>query len=140
MQASSLRPFRPETDRQDEAVKGLLPAFFPGPPPAGKHKYLDAFELYLCPCTGSKPATGAHELSSPEHCGYLYFGKGLTREEVPNPASTVLACDRTGNQKGFWNMLFVDGHVKGFSGEDFAAMVRKNNLTVPAEAPGTRKR
>ena len=76
----------------------------------------------------------------PEHCGYLYFGKGLTREQVPDAASTVLACDRTGNHKRFWNLLFVDGHVMGFNGDDLAAVVRKNNLTVPAEALGPGKR
>lgn len=114
--------------------KGAFPPDFQ---PLVIARYLDTFKIYLCPATRHQPATSAGELASPEHCDYLYFGKGLVREKVLNRAATVMACDRPGNHKGFWNVLFVDGHVMGFSGDDFRAVVRDNHLVLPAE-PATK--
>lgn len=114
-------------------------AFPPDFQTLARSKYLDAFKIYLCPAVeDAQSATRADELASPEHCGFLYFGRGLTQDRGPDPGMTVLACDRTGNHKGFWNIVFADGRVRGFSGDDLAVVVRRERLILSVAEPAAR--
>jgi prepilin-type processing-associated H-X9-DG protein len=36
-----------------------------------------------------------------------------------------VACDRSGNHKNMGNILYVDGHVKGFAGPDWRKNLRR---------------
>ena len=94
--------------------------------------YLRSFQMWTCPATDTKPASSLAELRSGEHCDYLYFGGGVTEECMGHdPAKTVLGCDRPGNHRGFLNVWFANGRVKGYSGESIEEIVLDNGLFLP---------
>jgi prepilin-type processing-associated H-X9-DG protein len=94
--------------------------------------------VFVCPSSNDVPATGAttRELSDnfnqPNHCSYIFFGKGLS---TPIAANRVIAAENLENHGGAgMNILFGDGHVE-FENKDEAA---KLLATVsPATQPTT---
>jgi len=80
--------------------------------------------VFVCPSSNDEPATGAttRELSDnfnqPNHCSYIYFGKGLS---TPVDSNRVIAAEKPENHGGYgMNILFGDGHVE-FENKDEAA-------------------
>ena len=72
-----------------------------------KNDYLTDVKVYICPSTSAPQALG---ILKEANSSYIYFG-GL--KEGMNP-SLPLAFDKPGNHKDYVNILFLDGHVKGF--------------------------
>ena len=72
-----------------------------------KNNYLTETKVYSCPSTSVPQAVG---ILKEANSSYIYFG-GL--KEGMNPAFP-LAFDKPGNHKDYVNVLFLDGHVRGF--------------------------
>ena len=70
----------------------------------------------VCPSTNDEPAIGATtqavlaDFATPNHCSYIYLGKGLSQ---PLPSDRVMALESLKNhqEKGM-NVLFGDMHVE----------------------------
>jgi prepilin-type processing-associated H-X9-DG protein len=77
--------------------------------------YLTDNRVYVCPECDSSKKQGI-KLSS-KNCDYIYRA-GL-RETNVNAGKTPLVWDKPGNHKDYGNVLFMDGHVKGFSGSNW---------------------
>jgi prepilin-type processing-associated H-X9-DG protein len=95
--------------------------------------YCTATKVYICPSTHTAAATSLEEFCQAGPCDYLYFGKGLARDCGGHPASqTILACDKPGNHRRYLNVLFADGHVKGFTGTgDVEELARREGFFLP---------
>lgn len=75
--------------------------------------YVADGKVFVCPSSFSQPAAGAATLRTGQGCDYDYFGGLLGKlEDVSDPARTILAADRPGNQRRGFNVLFADGHVE----------------------------
>ena len=81
--------------------------------------YLTTEKTYICPNTSKVITTGTGTLTTTtpniERC-YRYL-PGSTWNESDFNAETGLGRDRRGNHKEFGNILFGDGHVKGYTGK-----------------------
>ena len=71
-----------------------------------KNDYLTDGKVYVCPSSSIPQAKG--QLAE-ANSSYIYFG-GF--KEFGN-ADTPLVFEKPGNHKGYVNILFLDGHVKG---------------------------
>ena len=83
--------------------------------------FLENTNVYCCPSTTDKVA-GTGSISN--ESSYSYAG-GL------NEASSVdsaLAGDRAQNHKKYGNLLFVDGHVKGYAGTSWSGSAGSSSL------------
>ncbi len=69
--------------------------------------YLTAYKVYLCPSTTTVVATDSVVTD------YIYIG-GSNEQECGT--ETALVWDKSINHARFGNVLYGDGHVKGFSG------------------------
>ena len=67
--------------------------------------------IFLCPSTGTKPAAYGEPLTEAT-VDYEYFGGHNESESIDIP----LACDKPNNHDKYGNILFLDGHVKGYAG------------------------
>ncbi len=77
--------------------------------------FLENPRVFVCPCRKDvKPAKSGEPLTD-QTTSYLYIG-GLT--EADNP-ETPIACDKPNNHDKYGNILFVDGHVRGYAGADW---------------------
>jgi len=77
--------------------------------------FLENTHIYICPSTTDTPATDSGNISA--HVSYNFAG-GMSE------ATTVdsgLAADHSTNHDKFGNILFIDGHVKGFGGSNWRA-------------------
>lgn len=72
-----------------------------------KDDYLVDPKVYNCPSISNPQSRGALKEAN---SSYIYIG-GL--QEGPNP-DFPLAFDKPGNHKAYVNVLFLDGHVRGF--------------------------
>lgn len=81
-------------------------------------RQIKSAKVFLCPSSGTRMAPG--EAFSDARLDYVYRG-GLSERDAG--AETGLAADRiaTPNHRNFGNVLFGDGHVEGFKGENWAA-------------------
>ena len=77
--------------------------------------YLTNNKVYLCPKCNSPKGQGMK--LSKENCDYIYRG-GLKDTRI-DAGKIPLAWDKPGNHKDYGNVLFIDGHVKGYSGPDW---------------------
>jgi len=71
--------------------------------------------VYICPSTTQSPGAGTTALSSATD-SYLYNGD---ESEDTCGTATGLFRDKNPNHTKFGNVLFGDGHVKGFAGTDW---------------------
>jgi prepilin-type N-terminal cleavage/methylation domain-containing protein/prepilin-type processing-associated H-X9-DG protein len=71
--------------------------------------YLTDLKIYGCPSTTDDPASTTQTLTS---ISYIYIA-GL---DETTQSDTSICFDRDSNHTNFGNILYVDGHVKGFSG------------------------
>ena len=84
--------------------------------------YLENPKMYTCPSTSDSISVGS-EITD-DNCSYGYKG-GLTES---TSVDTPLAWDKPKNHKDYGNVLFVDGHAQGYSGEEWLKMQRKWKL------------
>lgn len=88
--------------------------WFPPTLTALQEKYLVAPITYRCPVRGDHSSlfrTGEFT------CDYRYH-PGL-RTDTPAPEKVCVVMNQVGNHREYGNALFVDGHVKGFSGKEW---------------------
>jgi hypothetical protein len=84
-------------------------------------------EVFVCPTSQDEPPTGqtaaerAASLSTPGHCSYAYFGRGLS---MPVDANRVMAMDKPENHglagtpgRAEVNVLYGDGRVEWVAGK-----------------------
>jgi prepilin-type processing-associated H-X9-DG protein len=92
---------------------------------------------FVCPSDGGEAAQGdtpqqiVENFKQPGHCSYLYFGKGLT---VPVDPNRVVLTEPLVNHEDYINVLFGDGHVEGFSGDEAEQLLAKLGV-APATRP-----
>ena len=80
--------------------------------------YATNTKVFTCPSTETTPATGA--VLDAGTCDYEYDGSDVNEDNFG--VDTGLACDKYGdpvNHEDFGNILFGDGHVKGFKGTNW---------------------
>jgi prepilin-type processing-associated H-X9-DG protein len=70
--------------------------------------YLTDFGCYVCPNSAIVRATTNPLAES--NCSYIYLGGAKEGDNCDTP----LAFDKPGNQSDYINVLFLDGHVKGY--------------------------
>jgi len=70
--------------------------------------YLTDYGVYVCPQTRHK--RGKTGPLTDKICDYIYLGGSKEGENPDIP----LAFDKPNNHTGYVNVLFLDGHVKGF--------------------------
>jgi prepilin-type processing-associated H-X9-DG protein len=95
---------------------------------------------FINPATSATVATGptsrayADQLASPEHCSYVYLGRGLTSKTAT--ADTIVARELLLTPTAGANFLFGDGHVEFIAGP-YAAKVtaRETSGTFPVTMP-----
>ena len=85
-------------------------------------EYLNDTKNYTCPSTSDSIPENS-EITD-DNCSYGFRG-GLTQS---SPAYTPLAWDKPRNHKECGDIVFVDCHVQGFSGEEWLKMQRKWKL------------
>ena len=76
--------------------------------------YLECTKMYTCPSTKNKSSRDVDALTD-ETVSYLY-ASGLNES---SDHDIGIACDKPGNHKNYGNIIFVDGHGKGFSAKDW---------------------
>ena len=84
--------------------------------------FLECTHVYSCPSTKNRVYT-IKDISS--NATYAYAG-GITES---TSVASALASDRALNHKKFGNILFVDGHVKGFAGISWSSSRGNSILT-----------
>jgi prepilin-type processing-associated H-X9-DG protein len=84
--------------------------------------FLEATKCYICPSTNDKVYTTT-DVSI--NASYAYAG-GITES---TSVASALASDRALNHTKYGNILFVDGHVKGFAGISWSSSRGNSILT-----------
>lgn len=79
--------------------------------------YLTDYGLYVCPGSGHYHGDGNQKLTE-KNLDYIYRS-GLKDNDGSDQSKTPLAWDRPTNHEDYGNVLFVNGHVKGFKGKDW---------------------
>lgn len=82
--------------------------------------YLENKKMYTCPSTGTVPAGDGGKLTE-DNVDYVYVA-GYNESVSPD---TAIAYDRPYNHIKFGNILFADGHVAGFAGENWMDNIKK---------------
>jgi len=94
--------------------------------------YHTSFQCYTCPSMTTVPASALEEFRSGRHCDYLYFGKGLTEDcRGCDPGKVVILCDKPGNHRRFFNVIFTTGYWKAHVGSSIEEIADKNGLFLP---------
>jgi prepilin-type processing-associated H-X9-DG protein len=78
-----------------------------------KDYYLTDYKIYTCPDAKIIPCTSGPLIDS--MVAYVYRG-GLTETDS---ADSAICWDKPNNHKNYGNILFIDGHVQGFSGPNW---------------------
>ena len=94
--------------------------------------YLKSRKIFMCPSSSSIKEKGNYEVDIATDIGtlntdYDYKGNGMTEA---TDVDSAIAFDQLGdysNHDRFGNILFVDGHVKGFTGSSWAKSNSKND-------------
>lgn len=81
--------------------------------------YLTDYRVYRCPSCKAPRGEGKQKLNN-KIVDYVYRS-GLRDNDDFDKSKTPLAWDRPTNHEDFGNVLFLDGHVKGFKGADWMA-------------------
>jgi prepilin-type N-terminal cleavage/methylation domain-containing protein/prepilin-type processing-associated H-X9-DG protein len=88
--------------------------------PMVKGEYLSDYSVYVCPSTSdNKGSTSPTALGDADTIptSYLYPYGGIN--EAQHGADTGIVWDKATNHASFGNILFLDGHVKGYSGNSW---------------------
>ena len=70
--------------------------------------YLTEYRVFTCPGADMEPGTKGPLTEA--SCGYIYLG-GFKDDES---GDVPLAFDKPGNHPDYVNVIFVDGHIKGY--------------------------
>ncbi len=85
--------------------------------------FLSNARTYRCPSVKHNgPYTRTVTKLTEANCDYRYFG-GHNENDPPN---TIIACDKPNNHDKYGNVLFLDGHVKGYDGADWLDKAKKS--------------
>jgi prepilin-type processing-associated H-X9-DG protein len=79
-----------------------------------RNDYLTDYKIYTCPNASISPGSGTAPLTE-STVSYVFRG-GLTETD---PADSAICWDKPNNHKNYGNILFIDGHVMGFSGPNW---------------------
>ena len=90
-----------------------------------QNDYLTTTKVYICPST-KDVALASGVFLGVTNCSYTYDG---FQTEDSCGTNTGLALDNPSNHTKFGNVLFGDGHVKGFAGTAWATMNSNHNVT-----------
>jgi prepilin-type processing-associated H-X9-DG protein len=112
----------------DDAEAGYFPPAFETLHQCG---YLTDGKVYSCP-SAEEPSPFASTSN------YVYLGSGLT-DQHPMPAETPLACC-TGHHGDYVNVLFVDGHVRGYAGDEWRNLALAHGLDPKTGRPAASRR
>ena len=80
--------------------------------------YLEAMKVYTCPSTTTSASSGTQLTAIGTDLDYEFYG-GQTEDTAGT--ATALAKDNDTNHTKYGNVLFGDGHVKGFAGATWEA-------------------
>ena len=86
-----------------------------------KEGFLENPKIFTCPSTKLECGKVGEHLKE-STVSYVYVG-GLSWND---PADTILAYDKPNNHDKFGNVLFVDGHVKGYAGANWLECAKKD--------------
>lgn len=76
--------------------------------------FLENTEVYECPSTTDNVANSISISISSSYC----YARGLSEA---SSVDSAIAEDRSSNHEKYGNLLFVDGHVKGYAGSSWSA-------------------
>ena len=79
--------------------------------------YLTEHRIFNCPSCKVPKVEGNQKLNN-KIVGYVYRS-GLRENDDHDQSKTPLAWDRPTNHEDYGNVLFMDGHVKGFKGKNW---------------------
>ena len=79
--------------------------------------YLTDYGVYLCPSSDTPKGKDNQKLTN-ETVDYIYQS-GLKDSENSDQSKIPLAWDKPENHKNHGNVVFLDGHIKGFKGADW---------------------
>jgi len=71
--------------------------------------YLTDLKIYGCPSTTDDPSSDANTIIS---CSYVY----VRGQDETTQSDTSISYDHSSDHTNFGNILYIDGHVKGYSG------------------------
>ena len=77
--------------------------------------FLQTSQVYICPSTNDNMSISNEDKGLGLQSSYSFAG-GMKEGD---DAGSAIACDNTNNHDKFGNVLFIDGHVKGYSGSDW---------------------
>jgi prepilin-type processing-associated H-X9-DG protein len=80
-------------------------------------EYLTDYHVYHCPSCKGFIGKGNQKLNN-KIVDYVYRS-GLRDNDDHDQSKTPLAWDRPTNHENYGNVLFLDGHVKGFAGKNW---------------------
>jgi prepilin-type processing-associated H-X9-DG protein len=86
-----------------------------------KEGFLENARIFTCPTSDDEVQEKGKPLTE-ETVSYCYVG-GLSEA---SPVNTILAYDKPNNHDKYGNVLFVDGHVKGYAGANWLETARKS--------------
>ena len=74
-----------------------------------KNGYLNDPAVYVCPSTSDTPDAASFASS------YIYLGRGVVDSAEFYAADIPIAMEKPDNHNKFINILYLDGHVKGYN-------------------------
>ena len=77
--------------------------------------YISDYKLFICPSTGAASGSDNAPLND-ANCLYVYSGAGLSTKDS---SDSPILMDKPDNHTKYGNILFVDGHVRGFTGSNW---------------------
>ena len=89
---------------------------------------------WKCRSTQTERASSLEQLRTGKYSDYAYFGGGLPKDLWGcDPEKTILACDKLGNHKQFFNVLVATGHYVpgGFEDDSIEEIADKNGFFLP---------
>ena len=84
--------------------------------------FLENTQVYLCPSTTDSIGNSVQIIGNSSYC----YGGGMSEA---SSVDSAIAGDRSNNHDKFGNLLFVDGHVKGYAGATWSSNRGQTVLT-----------
>lgn len=82
-----------------------------------KKGYLTEGKIFVCPNTEHIPSAWNTPITETT-CDYIYIG-GKNLNKTDNPSFEPILWDKPENHDRFGNVLYLDGHVEGFTGANW---------------------
>ena len=81
--------------------------------------YITDYKIFICPSTTDVPGKGIEPLTE-ANVSYCFRG-GMRRADA---ADSAVCWDKPNNHENYGNILFVDGHVQGFSSASWMSEIK----------------